>query len=137
MKKLMLAFAVFSLIALSAEAQTADRQKGSRTPEEMSERMAERMAETLNLSEEQKKEVYALHLEMATQRAAEMKAQNEKMQAEREAFQKKIEAILTPEQKAQWEERRKEMFEKRSHPRAGKRSFDGEKRRGGREKIDL
>lgn len=137
MKKLLLACAILSLIALSAEAQRADRHKGHGTPEEMAERMAERMAEKLNLSEEQKKEIYALHLERATQRAAEMKAQREKMQAERQAFQERMDAILTPEQKAQWEQSKKEMREKRSHSGAGKRGFNGEKRRGNGEKGNL
>ncbi len=98
-------------------------------PEQLAERMSERMAEKLDLSEEQKKEVYALHLEEAQKRKAQWEARKEEreaMKAEREAHQEKIAALLTPEQKATWEAMKEEN---RSKVREGRRG-SGEPMRG-------
>jgi len=124
MKKLLLIIAAFSFIHLGAEAQQERKARERITPEKVAEKMTERMTEELDLSEEQKKEVYALQLENATKRAEEMKVQWEKMKANQEAQQEKLEAILTPEQKALWEAKKAELREKRKQPREGKKNFE-------------
>ena len=106
--------AVISFIGFGAEAQQEQKKRGPMTPEKVAERMTERMAKELDLSEEQKKEIYGLHLENATKRAEEMKAQRERMKADQKAQQEKLEAILSPEQKARWEAKKSEAREKRS-----------------------
>lgn len=132
MKKLLLVAVIFSFVAIDAMAQRAERPGRKITPEKIAERAAERMSKSLSLSEAQKKEVYALHLERATQNAEDMKARREKMQAERQAMQEKLEALLTPEQKAQWEKDKTEARQKFRDAREGKRKFDGERKRGHR-----
>ena len=129
MKKLLLIIAAFCFLNLSAEAQQERKTRERMTPEKVAERLTERMTKELDLSEEQKKEVYALHLESASKRAEEMKAQREKMRANRIAQQEKFEAILNPEQKAAWEAKKSEVREKRNQPREGNRSFDRKNRR--------
>ena len=136
MKKLLLVAAIFSFVAIDAIAQRAERPGRKITPEKIAERATERMSKTLSLSEEQKEEVYTLHLERATQTAEEMKAYRAKMQAERQAMQEKLEAVLTPEQKTQWEENKTEARQKFRDAREGKRKFDGERRRGQRQGKD-
>lgn len=133
MKKLLLVAVIFSFVAIDAMAQRAERPGRKITPEKIAERAAERISKSLSLSEAQKEEVYALHLERATQNAKEMKARREKMRAERQAMQEKLEALLTPEQKAQWEKNKTETRQKFRDARDGKRKFDGERRRGHRQ----
>ena len=130
MKKALLVLAVCFLASFSAEAQRTDRPKREFNPEKWAERITNRMTEELSLTEEQQKEVYALHLERMTDRAEAMKAQMERMKAEQKETREKLEAILTPEQKAKWEESRSEWREKRS------RHWDGEKKREKRKKRD-
>lgn len=96
------------------------------TPEKIAERMTERMAKELDLSEEQKKEVYALHLANATKRADEMKAHRKKIREAQKAQQEQLEAILSPEQKAEWEAKKSEAREKRTQWQ-GKKIQDGNK----------
>ena len=114
MKRVLWMIAVISFIGFGAEAQQEQKKRGPMTPEKVAERMTERMAKELDLSEEQKKEIYGLHLENATKRAEEMKAQRERMKADQKAQQEKLEAILSPEQKARWEAKKSEAREKRS-----------------------
>src|SRR5690554_6920979 len=129
MKKLLLIIAAVSFISLGAEAQQERKIRERMTPEKVAEKMTERMTKELGLSEEQKKEVYVLHLESTSKRAEEMKAQREKMKANHKAQQEKFEAILSPEQKAAWEAKRSEVREKRNQPREGKKKFDRKARR--------
>ena len=126
MKRALWIIAVISFISFGAEAQQEQKKREPMTPEKVAERMTERMAKELDLSEAQKKEVYALHLETATKRAEEMKAQRERMKADQKAQQEKLEAILSPEQKAQWEAKKSEAREKRSQWQEKKRQ-DGNK----------
>jgi protein CpxP len=114
MKRVLWMIAVISFINFGAEAQQEQTKRKPITPEKIAERMTERMAKELDLSDEQRREVYALHLENARKRADEMKAQREKIKAEQKAQQEKLEAILSPEQKAQWEAKKFEAREKRS-----------------------
>jgi protein CpxP len=126
MKRVLWMIAVISFISFGAEAQQEQKKREPMTPEKVAERMTERMAKELDLSEEQKKEVYALHLENATKRAEEMKAHREKIKEAQKAQQEKLEAILSPEQKAQWEAKKSEAREKRSQWQEKKRQ-DGNK----------
>lgn len=121
MKRVLWMIAVISFINFGAEAQQEQTKRKPITPEKIAERMTERMAKELDLSDEQRKEVYALHLENARKRADEMKAQREKIKAEQKAQQEKLEAILSPEQKAQWEAKKSEAREKRSQWQEKKR----------------
>lgn len=123
MKKALLVLAVCFLASFSAEAQRTKRAPREFNPEKWAERITNRMTEELSLTEEQQKEVYALHLERMTDRAEAMKAQMERMKAEQKETREKLEAILTPEQKAKWEESRSEWMEKQS------RHWDGERKR--------
>lgn len=136
MKKLWLVVALFSFVILRSEAQKGDTAQVKAGPEKIAERMTARMAETLDLSEEQRKEVYAIQLERATERIQEMKARRDKMKTRHQEEQKKLEAILTPEQKAKWEARRNEVREKREHWHEGRKGSRGERNRNHRQQID-
>src|SRR5690554_824797 len=119
MKKLLLIIAALSFLNLSAEAQQERKTREKMTPEKVAEKITDRMTKELDLSEEQKKEVYALHLESESKRAEEVKAQREKMIANQKAQQEKLEAILSPEQKTAWEGKKSEVREKRNQSREG------------------
>lgn len=121
MKRALWIIAVISFIGFGAEAQQEQKNREPMTPEKVAARMTERMAKELDLSEEQKKEVYALHLETATKRAEEMKVQRERMKEDQKAQQEQLKAILSPEQKAQWEAKKSEAREKRSQWHGKKR----------------
>ena len=58
-----------------------------------------------------------------------MKAQWEKMKADHQAHQERLDDILSPDQKAKWEAQKKELWEKRRIPREGKEKFDRKKRK--------
>ncbi len=129
MKRFILIATFFSFLAICAEAQNERRSINRMTPEKIAERTTERMAEELKLSEDQKNEVYALQLERATRNLEEMKTQRERRKAAHLEEQKKLDAILTPEQKAQLEAQWTELKEKRKQSQEGKRKFHREGRR--------
>ncbi|WP_162342625.1 DUF4890 domain-containing protein [Cyclobacterium salsum] len=127
MRKLMIIAVLVGATFVQAQAQRRGNQEIN--PEQLAERMSERMAEKLDLSEEQKKAVYALHLEEAQKRKEQWEARKEEreaLKAEREAHQEKITALLTPEQKATWEEMKEENRSKMRDRRRG----SGERMRG-------
>lgn len=126
MKKivLVLTIALMGTIVMNAH---PSRRHGN--PEEMVKQRVEHMAKALNLTETQKAEItkiYTVEMEsMAKERPAKhergqkpdeakMKAMHEKMKAQREATDAKIEALLTPEQAAKYAEFKKHMG-KRGH----------------------
>lgn len=121
MKRILWMIAAFSFISIGAEAQQERKTRERMTPERVAEKATERMTEELDLTEEQKEAVYALHLESATKKAEEMKAQWEKMKAEQKAQQEKLDGILSPAQKAQWEAKKSEAREKRIQHNGKKR----------------
>ena len=142
MKKLIAILAIFSLGALTVEAQrgprgpqmSPEKRAEMANPEKRAEMMANRMAEKLELSDAQKEELYAIHLENATKRQAEMealrvemKAKREEMQAMQKVQQAKIEAILTPEQKEKFIELRDENRDKMNTIRDARTNPDREK----------
>jgi Spy/CpxP family protein refolding chaperone len=127
MRKLMIIAVLVGTTFVQAQAQRRGNQEIN--PEQLAERMSERMAEKLDLSEEQKEAVYALHLEEAQKRKAQWdarKKERETLKADREAHQEKIAALLTPEQKVTWEAMKEEN---RSKVREGRRG-SGERMRG-------
>lgn len=97
-------------LALVVISLTAFAQRGG-TPEERAENQTKRMTKSLGLSEEQQKKVLALNVAQAKSREENNNADREKMKAAREAYQKELATILTPEQleklKAQQEEMRR------------------------------
>ncbi|MFD2036499.1 DUF4890 domain-containing protein [Belliella marina] len=150
MKKLLIMIAIFSVGIITAEAQrgprggemSPEKRAEMRSPEKRAEMMADRLAEKLALSQDQKKEVYAIQLESARKnqaemeaRRAEMKAKRAEMQAKHQEQQSKIEAVLTPEQLATWKELKDADKEKRNNIRDARTNPDREKfqqrRRGG------
>ena len=137
MKRFILIATFFSFLAICAQAQNERRSNKRMTPEQIAERTTERMAEELKLSEDQKNKVYALQLEKATRNLEEMKTQRERRKAAHLEEQKKLDAILTPEQKAQLEAKRTELKEKRKQFQEGKRKFQREKRRDVMNKEDI
>lgn len=136
MTKVWLVFVLFSMVVLQSEAQKRDTVQVKADPEKMAERMTARMAEKLDLSEEQKEKVHALHLERATQRIQERETRRDKMKSLHQEEQKKLDAILTPEQKAKWEARRNEVREKKQHRHEGRKGVKGERNRKHRQQID-
>ena len=94
------------LVFMSLEAAAQIRRKMP-DPEENARVLTERMAYRLNLSDEQKKEVLAINLENAKKRALDREKQKAEMdarKADRMAQEEKIKAVLTEEQRKQWEE---------------------------------
>lgn len=109
MKKLLIIAMMFSL-SFAAFAQRG-QQREMPTPEKMAEMMTNRMAENLELSEDQKKKIYEIHLENAKKRQVErdarrteMESKRQEMTAQRQKQNDQIEAVLTPEQKAKYAE---------------------------------
>lgn len=117
----------FTSLGVTAQQQ----QKTPPTPEERAQKMTDRMAEKLELSEEQKKEIYGINLENATKRQKEMeaqKAERQAKQAEMKAQEERIKNVLTEEQRKQWEEVK---MENRDRRRPGGQIHDrGDMRRG-------
>lgn len=114
MKNWILGAALMTLISLGAHAQ--QQQRRTATPEERATRMTERMAQELSLSEQQKKEIYAIHLERAQKRMADQEAQKAEMKARREtmkAEEQKVLEVLTEEQRKKWEEIKLEQRDRR------------------------
>ena len=101
-------------VSLGAAAQQEKRTMPS--PEDRAQKMTDRMAEKLSLTEAQKKEIYAINLENANKRQAEMeaqKAERQAKQAEMKAQEEKIQKVLTEEQRKQWEEIKLEAKDRR------------------------
>jgi Spy/CpxP family protein refolding chaperone len=133
MKRTLLVAAIFSLTIFGVFAQRG-QQKTMLNPEERAEKMTAKMTEQLELSEDQKKQIYQINLDNATKRQAEMEARKEEMRAKRAAMveknksqQAQIEAILTPEQKTKWVELKDENRERRNTIRDGRQNPDREK----------
>lgn len=141
MKKTILLIAILATTILGAFAQRGGQQANREmpNPEQRAERMTDRLQADLNLSDEQRAEVYKINLQHAQERHAEMEA----MRAEREKRQAKmrerseaqfqsVESVLTEEQKEKWSEIREDR-KRKGHEMREERSRGGkEMRRGGR-----
>lgn len=131
MKKLLMIAIIFSL-SFTAFAQRGQQREMS-TPEQKAERMTNRMAEQVDLSEEQKKEIYNINLQNAQNRQVEMEARRAEMEAKRAEMKSQIEAVLTPDQKEKWEEVRNENHRRMDdRSKKGRGGSDGNKGRYGR-----
>ncbi len=114
MKKWMIASALLVFTSLQLVAQQEKRTPPN--PEERAQMATERMATELNLSEAQKSQILALNLDQAKKRQAEMEqeaAERKAKMEEMKAHQEKINAVLTDEQRAKWEEIKMEQRDKR------------------------
>jgi len=94
MKKLLTTIAVVSTLCMSTQALYADDHSPRKGPN--IEKKLDRMADKLNLSEEQKKNIFAIK-----------KAEFEQIKALREENRQKIEGYLTDEQKQMMKDRKK------------------------------
>ncbi|MCH7407825.1 DUF4890 domain-containing protein [Belliella sp. DSM 111904] len=146
MKKLLIIVAIFSLGVLSAQAQrvsprngmSPDKRAEMASPEKRAEMATNRLADKLELDENQKEQIYAIHLENANKRQAEMEARKEEMKAKREemktkheAQQEKITSVLTPEQLTKYEELQDENKKRMNAVRDARTNPDREKFRKG------
>ena len=138
MKKLIV-LTFFLITGMGAFAQRPQREMPS--PEKRAEMMTERMAKQLELSEAQKQQVYAIHLEYAQKRQVEMEARRETMEKRREAMKSEIKeqetrinGVLSKEQQEKWEtirmENREKMRERRPRGKDGNRPRQPLRRRG-------
>lgn len=115
-----------TIIHVNAQRET----NPDRSPEKQAERITERMTERLNLDENQQKEIYALHLEQAEMRKAEMEKRRQAMTEARKAYQERIAAVLTPEQRDQWEASQKEARERMQRHRSDRQRDKSHMERG-------
>jgi len=111
MKKLMLA--LFLITGITAFAKAQDTTKVKKTPEERATQMTKRLQQKLNLTADQTTKISAILTERATQMdEPKMKGVKGgrvvKMQAMADA-DKKINAILTPDQQKQYAEMQAKM----------------------------
>lgn len=129
MKKIILSVLVVALVATTSQAQEIPERKA---PHHEMKRKHHRGDEfkQLNLSEDQKTKLKALHEENRKQMEELKKNDNitvkewkSKMEAQRKDHRTKVQGLLTEEQKAQLEksrQERKDRFGERSKARAGK-----------------
>jgi periplasmic protein CpxP/Spy len=110
MKKLTM-IAVMLLISFTGFAQRG--QGPAQNPEERAKKMTERLAETLELSAEQKEAIYAINLENASKRQAQVEVRQQEREEQRARMSEvqsqqvaAIEKILSPEQKEKWAQMR-------------------------------
>lgn len=104
MKKVALMAMVLMASIMTSTAQQRQRNEGN--PELRIERQVKQLDEKLNLTEEQEKQVKAIYEEFFKQRASS----NQKPQARRQEMNKKIESVLTEEQKKIYEEMKKQQM---------------------------
>lgn len=134
MKKVFLSALLLTGFAAAGFAQErGDRERrmerAQRNPEEMVQKRVDTLASRLNLSEEQKEQVYDLNLNRVKARQAwrdeyndELRSRLQEYRKTREADEAKMKEILTEEQYAQYQELRKEESEKmRMHHRRPRR----------------
>jgi protein CpxP len=132
---LIAALAVGSLLAFTnlTSAQDAkapqENQDGKKRPGFSPQQRVERMASVLNLTDAQKTKVTALFEEDA-KKIRELRAdtnvpqdqRREKARALREESDKKLQAILTPEQWEKWQKERSQMLQRRGEKKADQKT---------------
>ena len=101
MRKLVFVF----LLTFATVSAFAQRQGGNITPEQRAENQTRNLAENLNLSEDQKKQVYNLSLARA-QKMQELREKSNgdrsEMRASMETFNNEIAKVLTVEQQEKY-----------------------------------
>ena len=78
------------------------------TPEQMAEKKADRLAQTLDLTDTQKKRVYALQLEKAKMKKAKMSTNKEMHKENYTKYNEQMKEILTVDQYAKWNATKKD-----------------------------
>jgi protein CpxP len=121
LKKLNLSLVVmliFGLFAVNSYAQTSDRTKTKKTPEQKAEKMAKKMQEKLSLSDDQYRQVYDLALSTVNQRASlksngsDKETRKAEMKSLLEKQQLQLKTILSSDQWTKWETLKSEMKNK-------------------------
>ncbi|HLO44733.1 MAG TPA: hypothetical protein VK175_10400 [Leadbetterella sp.] len=107
MKKLIMSFAVISVLSVGAFAQKSGNEVGKRefNPEKMAEKRSERLKADLKLTDQQFAAVTKLHKESVAIREAERKEMKAKHDAKKLAYKNEMRKILTPEQYKTFEEK--------------------------------
>ena len=114
MKKWIIGAALLAFTSLSVAAQQGKREQLD--PEERAKKVTEKMATELQLSEEQKSQLFTLNLNQAKKKQVEMEKQMAERAARKEELQdhqNKVNGILTEEQRTKWEEIKLEQRHKR------------------------
>lgn len=114
MKRITILTAAAALIMGTASAQDfgSQQQRPERkqfTPEQIAERRVENLSKTLELTDEQKKEVYNIYLSNAAEQQKEMEAmrkimqeQREKQKAREKALDEQMQKLLDASQYKKW-----------------------------------
>lgn len=129
MKRITILTAAAALIMGTASAQDfGSQQRPERkqfTPEQIAERRVESLGKTLELTDEQKKEIYDIYLanaaeqqEMEAMRKA-MQQQREKQQARQKALDEKMQKILDASQYKKWSKQQQAMQSRGRFPAQG------------------
>lgn len=130
MKRITILTAAAALIMGTASAQDfGSQQRPERkqfTPEQIAERRVESLGKTLELTDEQKKEIYDIYLANAAEQQQEMEAmrkamqqQREKQQARQKALDEKMQKILDASQYKKWSKQQQAMHSRGRFPAQG------------------
>ena len=130
MKRITILTAAAALIMGTASAQDfGSQQRPERkqfTPEQIAERRVESLGKTLELTDEQKKEIYDIYLANAAEQQPEMEAmrkimqqQREKQQARQKALDEKMQKILDASQYKKWSKQQQAMQSRGRSPAQG------------------
>ena len=130
MKRITILTAAAALIMGTASAQDfGSQQRPERkqfTPEQIAERRVESLGKTLELTDEQKKEIYEIYLANAAEQQQEMEAmrkamqqQREKQQARQKALDEKMQKILDASQYKKWSKQQQAMQSRGRFPAQG------------------
>jgi hypothetical protein len=109
---------IFGLFAVNSYAQTSDKTKTKKTPEQKAEKLAKKMQEKLSLSDEQYKSVYDLALSTINQRASlkangtDKASRKAEMKSLLERQESQLRGILSADQWTKWESLKTEMKNK-------------------------
>lgn len=129
MKRITILTAAAALIMGTVSAQDfGSQQRPERkqfTPEQIAERRVESLGKTLELTDEQKKEIYDIYLANAVEQQQEMEAmrkamqQREKQQARQKVLDEKMQKILDASQYKKWSKQQQAMQSRGRFPAQG------------------
>ncbi len=111
MKKFAIIIFCFVVCAGVGLAQDEKGDKDKKTPEERAAHRTDKLTEKLSLNEEQKSQVSVAtidHFKSMKEMKSRMKALKEEMKAERDAYDSKIQSVLTQEQQIKYAEMKEE-----------------------------
>lgn len=138
MKKIVFALTIALMGTIVMNAQPPRRP--NMDPERMVANQVERLDKNLSLTDEQKAEITKIYTEEmktmhmdkpakmekgSTPDRAEMKAYADKMKAQRDAVDAKVEAVLTPEQLAKYAEMKEKEGDRKGHRNFHKKPHGG------------